>query len=151
MLRQLALLASIATLFTTAIRAEEPMNAAQLEGKHDCYEMRTYTAAPGKLEALHARFREHTNMLFLKHGMTLIGYWTPAPLDKPKEGEVDRSQNTLVYILAYPDRESREKMWKAFQSDPEWKKAREESEVQGKLVEKVESVFMTPTDFSPIK
>ena len=147
--RLVTLLASIATLFALPLRAEEAPKQASLEGVHGCYEMRTYTAADGKLEALHARFRDHTNKLFLKHGMTLIGYWTPAAPDKA--GETDRSKNTLVYILAYPDRESREKMWKAFQSDPEWKKAREDSEKDGKLVLKVESVFMTPTDFSPVK
>jgi hypothetical protein len=151
MMKSLALVAMFVTLFASSVRAEDAVKEAKLEGKHECYEMRTYTAAEGKLEALHARFRNHTNKLFLKHGMTLIGYWTPSPLDKPKDGEVDRSKNTLVYILAYPDRESRETMWKAFQSDPEWKAAREESEKNGKLVLKVESVFMSPTDFSPIK
>ena len=151
MLSHLALFASFVALVAIpfAVAAEEPANQAKLEGQHGCYEMRTYTAAEGKLEALHTRFREHTNALFLKHGMTLIGYWTPSAPDKP--GTVDRSKNTLVYILAYPDREGREKMWTAFQSDPEWKAAREASEIDGKLVEKVESVFMTPTDFSPIK
>jgi hypothetical protein len=108
------------------------------------FEMRTYYAAPGKLEALHARFRNHTNRLFQKHGMTLIGYWVPT--DKEKGAD-----NTLVYILAYPSREAREKSWQGFLNDPEWKKARAESEVNGKLVEKVESVYLNATDYSPIK
>ncbi len=107
------------------------------------FEMRTYTAAAGKLDALHARFRDHTNKLFEKHGMTIIGYWTPA--DKPG------SENTLVYILAYPDRASRENSWKAFQADAAWQKARAESEKDGKLVDKVQSVFLEPTDYSPIR
>jgi hypothetical protein len=107
------------------------------------FELRTYTAAEGKLEALHARFRDHTNALFVKHGITLIGFWTPA--DEP------RSKNTLIYILAYPDRESREKSWKEFQDDPDWKAAKAESEKNGKLVDHVDSVFMNPTDYSPIK
>ena len=124
---------------------------AKVEGKHECYEMRTYTASPGKLDALHTRFRDHTNKLFLKHGMTLIGYWTPAPIENPKDGEVDRSKNTLVYILAYPDRKTRDKMWEAFRNDPEWKKAKAESEKDGTLVVKVEEVFLSPTDFSPVK
>ncbi len=106
--------------------------------------MRTYHAAPGKLEALHARFRDHTNKLFIKHGMELVGYWVPMN----KDGHYE---NTLVYILAYPNREAREKSWKEFQADPDWKTAREASEVDGKLVEKVDSVFMTATDYSPIK
>ena len=149
MLGHFAWLTSIAFLLAAPTFAEDAPKPATLEGVHACYEMRTYTAAEGKLEALHARFRDHTNKLFQKHGMTLIGYWTPNPPDKAED--VDRSKNTLVYILAYPDRETREKMWKEFQSDPDWKKAREDSEKDGKLVTKVESVFMSPTDFSPMK
>ena len=149
MLKHLILLISIVTLITSGLHAGEPGKEAKVEGKHGCFEMRTYTAAEGKLEALHARFRDHTNALFLKHGMHVIGYWVP---DAPaKADEVDRSKNTLVYLLAYPDRETRDKMWKAFQSDPDWKKAREESEKNGKLVEKVQSDFLSATDYSPIK
>jgi hypothetical protein len=107
------------------------------------FEMRIYTAAEGKLDDLHKRFRDHTNKLFQKHGMTLIGYWTPT--DEPK------SKDTLIYILAYPSRDARDKSWKDFASDPDWKTAREASEVNGKLVAKVESTFMKPTDYSPIK
>ena len=112
-------------------------------GKERFFEMRTYIAAPGKLDALNARFRNHTNKLFVKHGMELIGYWTPT--DGPA------AANTLVYILAYPDRDAREKSWKAFQDDPEWKRVRTETEADGKLVEKVETVYLKPTDYSPIK
>jgi hypothetical protein len=104
------------------------------------FEMRTYTANEGKAEAMHARFRNHTNKLFVKHGMELVGYWTP--VDKP---------NVLVYILAYPSKEARAKSWADFAKDPDWIKAREESEKDGRLVAKVESVFMTPTDYSPMK
>jgi hypothetical protein len=107
------------------------------------FELRIYTANPGKLDALNARFRNHTNKLFVKHGMDLIGYWTPA--DGPE------SANTLIYILAYPSREAREASWKAFQADPDWKTARAESEKDGRLVEKVESKFLNPTDYSAIK
>ena len=107
------------------------------------FEMRTYTAAEGKLAALHKRFREHTIGFFAKHGITVIGFWTPT--------EGDAAKNTLVYILAYPDKAEAEKRWKAFQADPEWVKAKAESERDGKLVDKVVSVFMSPTDFSPIR
>ena len=107
------------------------------------FEMRTYYAAEGKLDALHARFRNHTNKLFVKHGMTLVGYWTPT--DGPE------SKNTLVYILAYPSREARDASWKAFAADPDWKAAKDASEKDGKLVDKVESKFLAPTDYSPIK
>src|SRR5438045_9003859 len=123
MLKRLLLLVSlvVAAGFTYAMVADEAGKEAKVEGKHGCFEMRTYTAAEGKLEALQARFRDHTNALFLKHGMTVIGYWVPMP--PAKEGEVDRSKNTLVYILAYPDKETRDKMWKAFRGDPDWKTA----------------------------
>ena len=105
--------------------------------------MRTYTANDGKLEALQARFRNHTTKLFKKHGMTNVGYWTP--VDEPL------SRNTLIYILAHSNREAAKKSWDGFRSDPDWKKAAQESEVNGKLVAKVESVFLEPTDYSAIK
>ncbi len=107
------------------------------------YELRTYHCMPGKLEALKTRFRDHTMKLFAKHGMKNVGYWVPA--DEPD------SQNTLKYILAYDSREAAKKSWADFQNDPDWKKVRDASEKDGKIVEKVESVYMTPTDFSPIK
>ena len=118
--------------------------ASSLASDSRCFELRTYTAAPGKLEALHARFRDHTNALFVKHGMTVVGYWVPSDADKG-------AANTLVYLLAYPDRAAREKAWSAFGSDPDWNAARKASEVDGKLTEKVESVFLTATDYSPLK
>ena len=108
------------------------------------FEKRTYTAAEGKLDALHARFRDHTNALFRKHGMEIIGFWTPT---EDKQG----AKNTLIYILAYPSRDAREASWKAFNADPDWQAARKESEKNGKLVDKVESVYMKPTDYSPMK
>jgi hypothetical protein len=127
-----------------AVAANAPAGAAATPAKERFFEMRTYTAAEGKLDALHARFRDHTNRLFVKHGIELVGYWTPVD-------EAKGAKNTLVYILAYPSREAREASWKAFGADPEWVKAKAASEVNGKLVEKVESVFMKPTDYSPIK
>lgn len=108
------------------------------------FELRTYTAAPGKMDALNARFRDHTNKLFEKHGMTIIGFWMPA---KQKEGE-----EKLIYILAYPSKEAAEKSWKAFRDDPEWKKVVAETEKNGRLLSKPpESVYMNPTDYSPLK
>ena len=108
------------------------------------FEMRTYYAAPGKLEALNARFRDHTCRLFKKHGMEIVGFWIPQ--DKEKG-----SENTLVYILAHKSREAAKKSFAEFGKDPEWQKARAESEANGKLVEKVESVFLSATDYSPMK
>jgi hypothetical protein len=109
-----------------------------------CFEIRTYYAAPGKLEELHARFRNHTIKLFKKHGMEIVGFW--GPTDKEKG-----SENTLVYVLAHPSREARDKAFQAFGADPEWQKAKAESEKNGKLTEKVEYVFLMATDYSPIK
>ena len=102
------------------------------------YELRTYHAPEGKLDALLTRFRDHTCKLFAKHGMTNVGYWVP----------VENPDNLLIYLMAYPDKETRDASWKAFMSDPAWKKAQSESEVDGRLVEKVDQIFMTPTDFS---
>jgi hypothetical protein len=107
------------------------------------FEMRTYYANPGKMDALHARFRNHTCKLFHKHGITLIGFWSPTD---PKE-----AQRKMVYILAFPSREAADKSWQAFRDDPEWKAAKAASEKDGVLVERLESVFLNPTDYSPIK
>jgi len=112
--------------------------------KNRIFELRTYTAAEGKLDALNARFRDHTCKLFEKHGMTNVGYWVPS--------EGDRSKNTLIYILAFPDKEARNKAFKEFGADPDWQKAQKESEANGKLLVKPpESVFLNPTDYSPMK
>jgi len=128
----------------STVSAQENGPGLQPELKERFFELRTYTAAPGKLDALNKRFREHTNGLFKKHGMTIIGFWTPA--DEP------RSKDTLIYILAYPDREAREKSWKEFQADPDWIKAKDESEKDGPLLAHPPvSVYMNPTDYSPMK
>jgi len=103
------------------------------------FELRTYHANPGKLDALNTRFRDHTVALFEKHGMTNVGYWVP----KEEGNEV------LIYLMAYPNREAREQAWKAFLNDPDWKAAKAESEEDGKLVAKVESQFLQPTAYSP--
>ncbi len=103
------------------------------------FELRVYYAAPDKLEALNARFRDHTTKLFEKHGITNIGYWVPA----------DNKQSQLIYFLAFPNKAEQEKSWKAFADDPEWKAAYQASEVNGKLVAKVESHFYVATDYSP--
>ena len=97
------------------------------------------------MKALEARFRDHTNKLFEKHGITIIGFWTEID---PKEGE-----EKLIYIVAYPSKEAADKSWKEFRDDPDWKKVHAESEKDGSLLKKngVESTYMLPTDFSPIK
>jgi NIPSNAP len=105
------------------------------------YELRVYHANEGKLDTLLARFRDHTIAIFNRHGMKSIAYWTPA--DEPLKGR------TLVYILEHPSREAATANWKSFHEDPEWVKVSTASEVNGKLVSKVDSTFMTRTDFSP--
>jgi hypothetical protein len=105
--------------------------------------MRTYYANPGKMEALHARFRDHTCKLFEKHGMTLIGFWSPI--------DSKQAEEKMVYILAFPSREAAKKSWSDFVNDPDWKKAKAASEANGALVARVESVYLNPTDYSAIK
>jgi hypothetical protein len=107
------------------------------------FELRTYHCAPGKLPDLEKRFREHTMQIFERHGIQNIGYWTFQ--DDPLKG------NALIYMIAHASREQAAKNWKEFGADPEWVKVRTESEANGKIVEKVDSQFLDPTDFSPIK
>ena len=107
------------------------------------YEMRTYTATEGNFDAVNARFRDHTLRLFEKHGMKNVGYWTP--MEGPTAG------TTLIYILEHQSRDAARASWAAFSKDPDWQKAKAESEVNGRIVAKAESVFLTATDYSPIK
>jgi hypothetical protein len=117
------------------------LGSAQAGGR--VFEIRTYTTHDGKLDALNARFRAHTQRLFARHGITSVAYWTPT--DAPS------SKNTLIYVLAHPDRDAAKRNWDAFRADPEWQKARTASEANGPIVSKIESVFMQPTDYSPLK
>jgi hypothetical protein len=107
------------------------------------YELRTYTTLPGRLPALNKRFAEHTMKLFEKHGMKNEMYWIPT--------DAERKDNTLIYIVSHDSQEAAEKSWKDFIADPEWHAARDASEKDGKIVAKVERVFMTMTDYSPGK
>ena len=107
------------------------------------YELRTYTCNEGKLEALKARFRDHTIEIFKRHGMESLGYWVPQ--------DPEKSKTTLMYILIHPSLEAAKKNWAEFNADPEWVKVRTASEANGKIVQKAESVFMDPTDFSKLK
>jgi len=129
----------LAALGATAAAGDKPADKKDTR----VFELRTYYAAPGKMTALHARFRDHTCKLFEKHGMTIVGFWSPT---KPEDAE-----QKLIYILAFPSKEAADKAWKDFRDDPDWKKARAESEKDGTLVTKVESVYMNPTDYSPMK
>ncbi len=128
------------TCVATAVLSSSLASTAQSDPR--LFELRVYHAAPGKLPALEQRFRDHTVKLFAKHGMENVGYWIP--LD-----DKDGATNTLIFVLAYPSREAREKSWQAFAADPEWQAAYRASEVDGKLVGKAESKFLVATDYSP--
>lgn len=120
-----------------ALRAEDAAQGAKV------FEIRTYYTFPGRLDALHKRFREHTLKMFEKHGMTNVAYWTPQ--DKPGK------DNTLIYVISHASRDAAKKSWAAFAADPEWQKIAADSQKDGKIVEKVESVFMDATDYSPLR
>ena len=113
------------------------------ESPSTVFELRTYTAHEGKLPELLARFRDHVLQLFEKHGMKNIAYWVPQ--DAPA------SQNMLIYVLAHANREAAKKNWDAFRADPEWQKVQKQTEANGKLTLKIESVFLDAADFSPMK
>ena len=118
-------------------------SVAEAQSSERVFELRTYTTHPGRLDALHARFADHTISLFERHGMTNIGYFVPqdAPL----------ADNTLVYVLAHDSREAAKASWAAFVADPDWQKAREASISDGPIVDKIEGVFMDATDYSMMK
>lgn len=120
-----------------------PAVKAQKKTPERVFELRTYTASPDKLSDLLTRFRKHTLKLFKKHGMENIAYWTSI--------EKDGAQPKLIYILAHKSEEAGKASFDAFRKDLKWVKARDESEKNGKLTEKVESMYMTPTDFSEIR
>lgn len=108
------------------------------------FELRIYHTNEGKLTDLHKRFRDHTCALLKKHGAELIGFWTP-------QDEKDGKGSKLIYLVAFPSREAAAATWKAFGADPEWKRVYAESHKNGVLVNKVESVYLDPTDYSPLK
>ncbi len=112
-------------------------------GSNRVYELRTYTTHDGKLDDLLARFRNHTTKLFEKHGMKNIGYWVPQ--DDPQK------KDTLIYVISHASRDAAKKSWEDFRADPDWKKVQTASEANGKIVQKVDTVYMDPTDFSHLK
>ena len=144
--RKRLVLAGVAVVFGAGFMlgsTTQGIQDAQAQSADRVFELRTYTAPEGKLVNLQARFRDHTTDLFERHGITNIGYWTPQ--DEPN------SSNTLVYIIAHDSREAAAASWDAFRSDPEWRRVSRESQVDGRILNGVESVFLDPTDFSPIQ
>ena len=145
MLRTLFASAALVASFAGIMLAfASTAHADDSAGKDRVFEIRTYHCLEGRLPALNKRFQDHTIGLFKKHGIESIAYWVPAD---EKQGK----SNTLIYVLAYPSREAAKKSWAAFQADPAWTKARDESEKDGKIIEKIESVYMTPTEYSMMK
>ncbi|HEX4325652.1 MAG TPA: NIPSNAP family protein [Burkholderiales bacterium] len=137
MIRALLGAAALLAAFAPAIAT-----AQEKDGK--VYELRTYTTLPGRLPALHRRFADHTIRLFARHGIKSVAYWTPT--------DEAHQDNTLIYILQHESREAADRNWKAFQADPEWVKAREASEADGKILAKPpERVFMRLTGYSPLQ
>ena len=134
----IALAAAILTSATTQA-ADKPVSGDRI------FELRTYVTFPGKLEDLHKRFRDHTCRLFQKHGIELVGFWTPA--------EGPESKNTLIYIVAFPSKEAQAKAWAEFKADPDWQKAFKESHKNGVIVDQTQlkSQNLVPTDYSPIR
>lgn len=107
------------------------------------FELRTYTTHPGRLDALHARFSEHTIRLFERHGMVNVGYFTP---QDPPQADL-----TLVYLLAHDSREAAAANWQAFIADPEWQQVYADSRADGAIIDRLDSVFMAPTEYSPLR
>jgi hypothetical protein len=138
------IVAKAESVFLTATDFSRAMTAGQGKGTERVFELRTYTTPEGKLPALDARFRDHTLALFARHGMTNLGYFHPSDADKG-------AGSTLLYFLAHASRDAAAASWKGFRDDPDWAKARTASEVNGKLTTKVESVFLRPADFSPLR
>ncbi|GDY09666.1 MAG: NIPSNAP family protein [Planctomycetota bacterium] len=130
----LSVLLAVVALRSNATIGQEP----KMTG---VFELRTYTTLEGRLPNLNARFKNHTLKLFEKHGMKNVMYWTPT--------DEKTANNTLIYVIWHASPEAAKKSWDAFRNDPEWHKARDESEKDGKIVAKVEAVYMKTTDYSP--
>ncbi|UYY57897.1 NIPSNAP family protein [Sphingomonas sp. S2-65] len=131
-----------ACLALTTVAVPAVGQQAALDPQTAIYELRIYYPAPGKLAALNARFREHTLGLFARHGMRNVAYWN-------EQSSKENSEGRIVYVLAYPSRAARDASWTAFGADPEWREVVATSEAGGKLVTRVDSIFMTLADYSP--
>ena len=135
--------AFVALLCILAASAAISQETRQVNDGSPVYELRTYTTHPGRLDALHKRFRDHTMKFFEKHGMENVIYWTPL------EEDGSPSDDTLIYVLRHKSRSDASRSWQAFRQDPQWQDARRKSEEDGPIVQKVTSVFLKPTEFSP--
>jgi len=130
---------AVGSLITARLMNTHPVQAQSSR----VFELRVYHTFPGRLPALQTRFREHTIDIFKKHGITSIAYWVPE--DAPQK------DSTLIYIISHESRDAAKKNWAEFGADPEWQKVSKASEVDGKIVEKVDSTYMDATGYSPLK
>jgi hypothetical protein len=117
--------------------------AADAEPAGKVFEIRTYHTLPGRLDALQKRFRDHTLKMFEKHGMTNVAYWVPQ--DSPAK------ETTLIYVISHASRDAAKANWATFIADPYWKKIAADSQVDGKIIVRIVSVYMAATEYSPIK
>ncbi len=164
MLVSTVLAAAIVGLVLWNSHASAQATPAATQPSEKVYELRVYFTHPGKLDALNARFRDHTCGLFKKHGIELVGFWTPgaeandpkkvlAAVTKAKPEEMDefKDDGTLIYIVAFPNADAQKKAWAEFRADPDWIKAKTESEKPGPIVKFVMSRNLKATDYSPLK
>ncbi len=131
---------SVLSIITGAIGGFLFSASAQSE---KVFELRIYTATPGNLDNLHARFREHTTRIFAKHGMKVVGYWTPT--------DEEKADDTLIYVLEHASREAADASWQAFIQDPEWQEVAAASNANGQILGGIEREFMVATDYSPLQ
>jgi NIPSNAP len=134
---------SITSVFMMNASDILPQINSGIKNPERIFEMRTYTANPGKVPDLTKRFKEHATKLFPLHQMESIAYF----LTEEKDG----AQSRLVYLLAFPSEAAATKSWAEFRADPAWIKAKADSEKDGKLTEKTESIFLKPLSFSKIR
>ena len=154
------------SLSTFSQQAEDPANEpatnepitnepATNEKEGRIYELRIYYPNEGKLQGILKRFREHTTTLFEKHGFTNVAYWVTRPNESPSYATKLTARNdgkeSLLYIVSFPNMESRNRSWEAFVNDPEWIRVYEESRRDGPLVREIDQIFLDPTDFSILK
>lgn len=139
--RNIIVTAGLLIALATGWYAQEAW-AAKVEDSKRVFELRIYSVLPGRMDAMNARFKDHTNALLDKHHMTLIGFWQPQGEDASKK---------LYYLVAHKSKAGAEANWKAFSADPAWKAARDASEKDGKIVEKVDRIWLDPTDYSMMK
>lgn len=141
-MKQLTKITGISLISITLGFAAGSLLSVSAQGEK-VFELRTYTATPGNLDNLHARFRDHTTRIFAKHGMRVVGYWTPT--------DEEKADDTLIYILEHDSMEAAGASWRAFGQDPEWQQVAEASNANGQILGGIEREYMVATDYSPMR